>query len=479
MIQPAKNRFLCTLSATLLLFVATNGLDASDSPTPSTPVQSTPTGCAKIYDATKHREQDPGETFEVISEIADIWDVKKIQNKKIDHVLRDAQMASKANDYKLAEELFIKALNRKITSEERYWALLQMAAMYQRAGAYIQKSRQNEAFKTIFGERELLNDEAGGPIAHLVKASSVYEKFLALYKDDDLVPFVNLQLGRIYRKIGANELASARFYDVINATLKILPANIPAYEKVTLEAKQEIAETFFLQGKYKQSADFFGRLRLLELDSEARQKVIFKIAYSQYMLKNAAIAKTEFEKFLIEFPDSILTPESYYLLSKIYAQLNQPQNAVSAVLKLLGDSQVLNPKDKEIWLYWQKKAANEIANQFYEQSDYLSALKIYQAMWSLDTSAEWRAPTMYQIGLCFSRLDATQKAVETFDQLVKGVFWDEKKEAELYAKNFGKPVSDDVKTVQELAKWHAQNKAWNMKASNRIQRLMDLNQDGT
>lgn len=456
---------------------------ASEEASPATPPHGEDQASAaehnKIYDASKHQDVNPGDVFEIISELSEVWDVKTLEGRRVDHKLREAQVAAKAKDYALAERLFIEALNRDLNADERYWALLQMAATYQNAGERLRESMQSEDFSAIFGDRKMLNDETGGPAAYLVKASSVYEKFLALYKDDDLVPFVNLQLGRIYRRLGANELANSRFYNVINAALSIRPANIPAYEDVTTEAKQEIAETFFLQGKYKEAADFYNRLRLLDLTSEARQKALFKIAYSHYMLGNQAKAKIELEKFITEFPDSILVPESYYLLANLYSQQNEPQKAVSTVLALLSNSQVQTPRDQEIWLYWQKRAANELANQFYEQADYLSALRIYQAMWDLDTTAEWRAPTMYQIGLCFSRIQAPQKAVEIFDKIIQGEFWDKQKEEELYATHFGKPVNDDVKMIQDLAKWHAENKAWNIRASNRILRLLDIAEDGS
>ena len=433
----------------------------------------------KVYDVSTHPEVAPEEVFSVISELSDVWNVEKLEGQRIDPKLRQAQVAAKGRDFLLAEQLFIEALNRDISKKERYWALLQMAAMYQREGDKVRKSTQNEAFMKTFGERAMLHDEAKGAIAHLVKAATVYEKFNGLYDKNDLVPFVNLQLGRIYRNIGTYELAKSRFYNVITAALNIRPANIPAYQDVVVEAKQEIAETYFLQGKYKEAAEFYARLKLLDIDNAARQEALFKVAYCQYMLDQHGPSQRGFEKFLVEFPDSILAPESHYLLADLYTLQNQPQKAVGAVLALLSEPSVKNPEDEAIWLYWQKKAGNELANEFYEQNDYMSALRIYQAMWTRDDSAQWRAPTMYQVGLCFAHLEAPLKAKEVFSSIIQGEFWDEDAEPELYAEKMGEPVSEDVRTIQELAAWHAKQIDWNTKAGNRIQSLMYMSEDGS
>lgn len=433
----------------------------------------------ETYDATAHYDTEPGEVFEIITQLAEVWDVDALDSRDVDHKLREAQVAAKARDYKLAERLFIEALNRPLTARERYWTLLQMAATYQETGGLSLGGSQNAAFADYFGDRELLRDEGTQSLSNLVKATSVYEKFLQMYKGDDLAPFVNLQLGRLYRKLGAYEMAIERFYHVMNTALSIRPANIPAYRDVTTQAKQEIAETHFLEGDYQQAIEFFSRLKLVNLENDDRQVVLFKTAYSHYMIGENDQARSQLEKFLEEFPDSILAPESYYLLANIYTMTNQPQKAVNAVIALLEEPQVQDPRDQRIWLYWQKKAANELANEFYEQNDYLSALRIYQEMRKLDTTAEWRAPIMYQIGLCFTRMEAPQQGLQVFDNIIKGNFWDKESEPEIFEANADYQPSEDVKTLQELAKWHAKHIAWNIKASNRMQRLMELSEEGS
>lgn len=465
-----------TIALTLTLAFATLGIQASSTEHDDAPANQ----LSKVYDASEHMTNPPEEVFEVITELTDVWDVEKNDLKHVHHKLREAQVAAKANDWLLAEELFIEALNTNITNKERYWALLQMAAMYQRAGnAEIRKSEQTDAFMRTFGEREMLHDESTGPIAKLVKAATVYERFIATFNDDDLVPFVNLQLGRLYRTIGTYELANSRFYNVITAALNIRPANIPAYKNVVIEAQHEIAETYFLQGKYKEAGEFYERLKLREITEAMHQEALFKIAYCQYMQGQHGPAEKGFQKFLVEYPSSILAPESYYLLANLYTLQNQPQKAVAAIYSLLSHRQVTNPEDKRIWNYWQKKTANEIANEFYEQRDYMSALQIYQTMFDLDHAPQWRAPTMYQIALCFNHLEAPKQAIEVFDRIANGEFWDAETESDLLAKNQGGDLGKDIQTIQDLAKWHAKQIGWNINASNRIQRLMYLGEEGS
>lgn len=469
---------LCLIATSLQ---ATDHTHTAHSPAPQPQPEATPETDkdTALYDAGKHLDVEPAEVFDIITELQNVWEVDNIEARDIDHKLRQAQIAAKSNDFDLAEKLFIEALNRRLTKQERYWALLQMAAMYQRAGEQLHNEEQKEAFVQIFGSRELLRDQLGTTVGNLVKATSVYEKFVGLFEHDELIPFVDLQLGRLYRKMGAMDLSLNRFYDVINSSLNIRPANIPAYKDAVREAKKEIAENYFITGNYHKAIDYFSRLQLVELDSDERQEAVFKAAYSYYMVEDYLPARQQLEQLLQDFPESILAPESHYLLANIYTLQHQPQQAVDAVLTLLEHPGVKSPQDERIWLYWQKKAANELANEFYEQGDFVSALRIYQAMWDLDVTPAWRAPVMYQIGLTFAHLEAPQKAIEAFDVVVKGDFWDQNKEPKAFAEYNGQALGEDVTTLQELARWHAQHIMWDIKSSSRIQRLLDLSEEGS
>ena len=433
------------------------------------------------YDVTKEVAKPPSEIFKVITELRDVWDVETIKQNEMDVKLRQAQVAARSKDRKEAEALYIEALNRSLSDRERYWALLQMAANYQKAGDQIKSVRNDPAYRRYFGEDSNFTGQMGSVVNNLVKAAGVYEKFVSLFEKDDLVPFVNFQLGMIYRKLGATELSIERFYHVMNTALQVRQANIPAYRDIVNEAKMEIANTHFLLNNHEKAVEFYGRLDQVDLKPAKRQEALFKHAYSLYQRESYNRARNRLEAFVKDYPGSILTPESYYLLSDIYSIQDKPAEAVNAVTTLLEDPQIQNPSDAGVWKYWQKRTANELANEFYEQNDYMSALRIYQAMWDLDKKPSWRAPVMYQIGLTFSHLEAPQQALDMFDRIVKGEFYDEDEDINNRNDEFNEIAANDrdVQLIQELAQWHAEHLSWNMKAKNRMQRLLEANTEGS
>ncbi len=90
------------------------------------------------------------------------------------------------------------------------------------------------------------------------------------------------------------------------------------------------------------------------------------------------------------------------------------------VLLLLQSQEENVSKNPEVWVYWQRRAGNEIANQLYKEGDYLDALQIYQSLAELDSSAAWQAPVWYQIGLVYEQLQQWQKATDTYGQSRRG-----------------------------------------------------------
>ena len=72
---------------------------------------------------------------------------------------------------------------------------------------------------------------------------------------------------------------------------------------------------------------------------------------------------------------------------------------------------------KCLWIYWKKKTGNYLANKFFEEGDYHSALRVYEAMREIDKTADWRVPVLYQIALCQEKLGLYVQAVETYSEV--------------------------------------------------------------
>ncbi len=99
-----------------------------------------------------------------------------------------------------------------------------------------------------------------------VKAQQIFAQYRSLYPEDPSVPEVLLREGLLYRQMGVNTLAISKFYAVMSTALKLKLDNMDYYKKLVLQAQTEIADTYYLEGKFDEAADFFSRI----LKTEAR-----------------------------------------------------------------------------------------------------------------------------------------------------------------------------------------------------------------
>ncbi|MCG8527683.1 MAG: tetratricopeptide repeat protein [Opitutales bacterium] len=248
---------------------------------------------------------------------------------------------------------------------------------------------------------------------------ALYEKFIMEFPRDKEIPKIFLRLGHMYREAGATNTALAKFYNVLNVALNVPIDELKDYQEVSHRAQLEIAETFFASGSYEKAAKFFKRLLRVELVDEDREMVMFKYAYTLYLSRNFTDAIISLGTFVNEFENSDYTGEARYLLSDSYTQLNDPKAALRETLTLLSAEADKINKNPEAWLYWKKRTGNQLANQFYHTSNFLDALTIYKAMVDLSNNPEWRWPVLYQIGLCYEKLEMKPKAMESYDQIVQ------------------------------------------------------------
>ena len=154
--------------------------------------------------------------------------------------------------------------------------------------------------------------------------------------------------------------------------------------------------------------------------------------------------------------------ESHFLLANSYKRLKRPREAVAETLNLLRKNLINRKTDESLWFYWKKRTGNQLANEFYEQSDFLSALKIYQAMAPLNKDPEWQWPIIYQIGLCFERLWMLPKAREAYRLLVEEEEWE----------NSQYDLNENLQTIKEMAIWRLGHIDWLSKTESGISSLL-------
>lgn len=254
----------------------------------------------------------------------------------------------------------------------------------------------------------------------LTKAAAIYERYLKDYPSDERVPDALLDLGRTLRDMGAPHLAIARFYNVINSTLKV--SNSEGFEHYQLLAKTaqfEVAETHFQTGNFAEANKFFSRLRLLDLAPQDRARAHFKAAYSLQLAGDFEAAVTNLRAYLDQWPDDENVPEARYLLATSLRQLKRPQEALVATIDLLMMEKSRMATDPKRWAYWQRRTGNQLANDFFQSGDVHNALVIYQSLSALSETANWKIPATYQVGLCYERLGDLERASTTYHSIVE------------------------------------------------------------
>jgi tetratricopeptide (TPR) repeat protein len=286
-----------------------------------------------------------------------------------------------------------------------------------------------------------------------VKAQQIYAQYLQHYPEDERAPEVLLRQGLLFRRMGVNTLAISKFYSVMSTALKLKLGDIDYYKNLVLQAQTEIADTYYIQGQYVESADYY--TRLLSADSPAlnKQQIEFKLIRSLSFSTNRDDTISRAQKFLERFPDFPDVPEVRFILSSAFTATGRNSDALKQVLLLL-QSQVTNShSNPELWAYWQRRTGNEIANQLYKEGDYLDALQIYQNLAALDSAPTWQAPALYQVGLVFEQLQQWQRASDTYDQILA-------RRPELTGSN----APPSLSSLYSMAQWRKDYIAWLQKA---------------
>ena len=349
-------------------------------------------------------------------------------------------------DWAAAEIAFRQVMTaRKATDEDLANALLGLARVYRKQGS-------------------------------LTKAAAIYEKFIKDYSAHDQVPDALLELGRTHRALGAYQLALARFYSVINSTLKLSSEGFTHYQVLAKTAQFEIAETHFQLGDYAEANKFFSRLRLLDLAPADRARAHFKSAYALYLGNDFENAVTTLHSYLEQWPRDENVPEARYLLSLSLRTLGRKQEALDATLQLLRGEQ--SGTDPKRWIYWQRRTGNQLANEFFQAGDTLNALVIYQGLAALSPEPAWRLPATYQIALCYERMRLNDRAAAAYQSIVDAAKPPTEAAAEPKSGAEPKPAAEPAKPANaelaelvRMASWRLTQLNWHEQTEHQLSSL--------
>ncbi len=250
-----------------------------------------------------------------------------------------------------------------------------------------------------------------------IKAAATYERFIKDHPDDAQAPAVFLELGRTLRDLGSPKLAIVSFYNVLQTAIKFPETGADDYRRLALTAQFEIAETHLATGNYPEAARFFNRLNFLDLSDSDRALARFKSAQALALSGDRPAAILALQAFIKLEPDDPNSPEARFLLATILGELNRREESLQVTLDLLHHEHDRSVGNATQWRTWQQRTGNQLANQFYSQGEFASALVLYKALAALDDSPAWRLPVLYQTGLCYERLLQTKDALDIYRQI--------------------------------------------------------------
>jgi tetratricopeptide (TPR) repeat protein len=292
----------------------------------------------------------------------------------------------------------------------------------------------------------------------LTKAAAIYERYLADYPGDERSPDALLELGRTLRDMGAYKLAIARFYSVINSTLKVQGNDFDRYQILAKTAQFEIAETHFDAGEYEEANKYYTKFRLLDVAPADRARAHFKAADALRREGNLEGAVTALRAFIEQWPDDDHVPEARYLLAVTLRDLKRPHEAFAVALELLKSETARANNSPKALLHWQLVTGNQLANEYFDSGDIVSAHTIYSSLLELSPDLSWRLPITYQLGLCYERLGIMDRARSSYQSVVDLA---------------GPKPAAQFSELAQMAAWRMQHLQWRDQVSRDISAFFD------
>lgn len=310
------------------------------------------------------------------------------------------------------------------------------------------KVSQNDVKSALLGLARMFRRQGSS-----TKAAAIYERYIKEYPTDERTPDALLELGRTLRDLGVYKTAIARFYSVINSTLKLPGDGFDRYQLLARTAQFEIAETYFQAGDFAEANKFFTRLRLLDLAPVDRARAHFKAGYALKLQGDLEGAVNTLRAYIEQWPEDENVPEARYLIAISFRELKRPQEAFAQTLELLRTEKARIEADPKRWAYWQRRTGNQLANDFFESGDTLNARAIYAGLLAISTENTWRLPITYQLGLCDERLGHPERARVSYQAIIDAA---------------GKTPGADVNELATMAKWRLEHIDWREKTSGQI-----------
>jgi len=289
---------------------------------------------------------------------------------------------------------------------------------------------------------------------NLVRAEQIYAQFVARWPSDKRAPEIFLHQGQLFRQMGLNSLAFAKFYSVMTAALAVKNDQLDYYQKLVLDAQMEIAETHYQSGRFTEAADFYSRLLKQNNPALNHAELQFRLIRSLQASGNQEETAAQATDFLNRFPNSPNQPEVRFCLAVALKELGRNSESLQQVLALLKEEKVQSKDHPEVWAYWQERTGNEIANQLYREGDYPKALDIYLSLEQLDRTTAWQLPLRYQIGMTYERLLQPQLAMQSYSNIVS-------RQTDL-----GTNASPGLKAMVDMANWRIGFLKWQGNADN-------------
>lgn len=186
-------------------------------------------------------------------------------------------------------------------------------------------------------------------------------------------------------------------------------------------AQFEIARSHFDLQEWDQALALFERINLFELNATDRETLLYYKAIATLRNEQLEAGIKLVNDFILNYPDSPLVPEMYFTRAEALFLMDREEAAIEALMQLMEQAGVPTGDVADKWDFWRQQAGNRFANRYYENRDYLAALRIYQGMVSLNPSKEWQLPLIYQIGLCFEKLSMFDRATESYTYVVQAL----------------------------------------------------------
>jgi len=332
-------------------------------------------------------------------------------------VLSNARFAVNTRDYRAAEKNFLLLLAEDVPDDLQKTALFELGVSLQ-----------------------LEND--------LPRAQSVFTQYLQRWAGETRSPEIYLHQGQVFRAMGLNQLALAKFYSVMTTALAIKNEQLPYFKRLVLQAQVEIAETHYLVGKYAEAAEYYGRLLKQDDPALDRGQIQFRLIRALVLLAKFDEAATQAQDFLSHRASSPEEPEVRYHLAQALKGLNRNNEALQQVMIFLKEEREKTKTQPEVWTYWQQRIGNEIGNQLYQEGDYVKALEVYVTLAKLDFSPAWQLPVNYQVAVTYEKLLQSSNAIATYRTITNA------------APLLGTNVTPGLKAVADMAQWRLDHLQW-------------------